>query len=210
MRRHAGVRPRLRRSPDAPQPETIGDRRRAARVDAAVAGAVEGTRIAARGASGVESRGDDDDDAAAEDRGAASGQAGIAAAGAMTAGRVSAGEGSGGVAADEGDRGAGGRGGGGSGSGGDLRASCAVCPSPEYPARARRQGWEGTVDVALRVGTDGAVEQAQVGRSSGFAALDAAAVAVARRSRFHVVERSGLRGSLRYRFVLENARAGSF
>ncbi len=78
-----------------------------------------------------------------------------------------------------------------------------------YPSRARRLGWQGTVDVALQVGADGGVEDAQVGRSSGYAALDAAAVAVARRSRFHVTERSGIRGSLRYRFVLEDAPAGS-
>lgn len=94
------------------------------------------------------------------------------------------------------------------GGGGDLQAWCRSCPTPEYPARARRQGWQGTVDVDLHVGRDGAVEHVNVGRSSGFALLDAAAVTVARRSRFWVSGGGdGLRGQLRYRFVLEEARS---
>jgi protein TonB len=92
----------------------------------------------------------------------------------------------------------------GDGAGGDLRAACASCPAPEYPARARRQGWQGTVDVDVRVGGDGAVEEASVGRSSGFAALDTAAVSVARRSRFRVAGGTAVSGQLRYRFVLES------
>jgi len=92
----------------------------------------------------------------------------------------------------------------GDGAGGDLRAACASCPAPEYPARARRQGWQGTVDVDVRVGGDGAVEEASVGRSSGFAALDTAAVTVARRSRFRVAGGTAVNGQLRYRFVLES------
>jgi protein TonB len=86
---------------------------------------------------------------------------------------------------------------------GDLRASCTSCPAPEYPARARRQGWQGTVDVEVRVGGDGAVQNAQVGRSSGFPALDTAAVNVARQSRFRVAGGTAVSGQLRYRFVLE-------
>ena len=94
------------------------------------------------------------------------------------------------------------------GRGGDLRARCRDCPTPEYPVRARRQGWQGTVDVDLRVDRHGVVERASVERSSGFALLDAAAVTVARRSRFWVSGGGeGLRGQLRYRFVLEEARS---
>src|SRR5207245_4605695 len=63
-------------------------------------------------------------------------------------------------------RGAGSGDGNGPGNGGDLRASCASCPIPEYPARARREGWQGTVDVDLRLGPDGAVEEASIGRRS--------------------------------------------
>jgi protein TonB len=97
-----------------------------------------------------------------------------------------------------GDGGAGGAG------GGDLRAWCRSCPRPEYPARARREGWQGTVDVELHVDRDGVVEHASVERSSGFAVLDAAAVTVARQSRFAVPRGESLRGQLRYRFVLED------
>ena len=90
----------------------------------------------------------------------------------------------------------------------DLRARCSSCPVPEYPARARRQGWQGTVDVDLQVGRDGVVEQASVGRSSGYALLDHAAVSVARRSRFWLAGGAGgLRGQLRYRFVIEETRS---
>jgi len=89
--------------------------------------------------------------------------------------------------------------------GGDLRPWCTLCPTPVYPTRARREGWQGTVDVDLRVGRDGEVEQASVGRSSGFAVLDAAAVTVARQSRFRVIDGAERRGQLRYRFVLEGS-----
>ena len=106
-----------------------------------------------------------------------------------------------------------GRGTGGAGSGGSdgLRALCASCPAPEYPGRARRQGWQGTVDVELAIAPDGSVREARVGRSSGYPALDDVAVDVARRSRFTVPAGGegpgGLRGQLRYRFVLDATAA---
>jgi TonB family protein len=89
-------------------------------------------------------------------------------------------------------------------------APAAICAPPGQlpgagcPARADGQGWQGTVDVDVRVGGDGAVEEASVGRSSGFAALDTAAVTVARRSRFRVAGGTAVSGQLRYRFVLES------
>jgi TonB family protein len=86
----------------------------------------------------------------------------------------------------------------------DLRAWCRSCPVPEYPARARRHGWQGTVDVDLELSGDGTVTRASVGRSSGVAVLDAAAVAVARRSRFLVPSGQPRQGQLRYRFLLES------
>ena len=57
--------------------------------------------------------------------------------------------------------------------------------------------------MELHVGRDGAVEYASVGRSSGFAVLDSAAVTVARRSRFRVAEGAEIHGQLRYRFILD-------
>jgi protein TonB len=99
--------------------------------------------------------------------------------------------------------------GGGAGSGADgLRVFCATCPSPEYPSRARRQGWQGTVDVELAIAADGSVRDARVGRSSGYPSLDDVALDVARRSRFSVPSGDReLRGQLRYRFVLDATAA---
>jgi protein TonB len=92
----------------------------------------------------------------------------------------------------------------GGGADGDLRPLCVSCPAPEYPARARRRGWQGTVEVGLAIGRDGRVRDVRVARSSGFGALDTAAVAVARRSRFVLPGRgAAVRGKLRYRFRLE-------
>jgi TonB family protein len=62
------------------------------------------------------------------------------------------------------------------------------------------------VHVDLEVDRDGTVADARVGESSGFGPLDAAAVAAARRSRFALpAGGDGLRGRLRYRFLLEDA-----
>jgi outer membrane biosynthesis protein TonB len=45
--------------------------------------------------------------------------------------------------------------------------SVRAAPRPTYPGRARRQGWQGTVDVELAIARDGAVAEARIGRSSG-------------------------------------------
>lgn len=87
--------------------------------------------------------------------------------------------------------------------GGDLRAYCLSCPAPDYPRVARARGWQGTVDIAVAVRADGSVAGADVLRSSGHAALDDAALEVARRSRFHVATGS-LRGRIAYAFRLSN------
>jgi protein TonB len=121
-----------------------------------------------------------------------------------------AGSGAVGAGNDGGGLGSGGHGnGGGAGAGSDgLRVFCRDCPTPDYPGRARRQGWQGTVDVELAIGRDGAVEAARVGRSSGYPTLDEVALEVVRRSRFVVpAGGNGLRGQLRYRFVLDETAA---
>jgi protein TonB len=130
------------------------------------------------------------------------------AAGPASAG-VTASAGTGGTGTAAAGTGPGAGRGSGAGTGADgLRALCERCPAPEYPSRARRQGWQGTVDVALTIGGDGAVADARVERSSGYPALDDVALDVARQSRFAVpAGGDGLRGQLRYRFVLDATAA---
>jgi protein TonB len=48
-------------------------------------------------------------------------------------------------------------------------------PRPEYPARARRRGQEGTTFLAVRVGTNGRALSVEISRSSGVPELDEAA-----------------------------------
>ncbi|HYE40959.1 MAG TPA: TonB family protein [Ramlibacter sp.] len=50
------------------------------------------------------------------------------------------------------------------------------CATPEYPARAARNGETGTVELALLVGADGRVTSSRVSKSSGSRDLDRAAV----------------------------------
>ncbi|HQU14619.1 MAG: hypothetical protein B7Z66_04650 [Chromatiales bacterium 21-64-14] len=50
----------------------------------------------------------------------------------------------------------------------------------EYPWIARRQGWEGEVRLALRVGSDGRVSDLRVVGTSGYAILDRSALESAR------------------------------
>jgi protein TonB len=50
-----------------------------------------------------------------------------------------------------------------------------------YPMLARRHGWEGRVQLALRIEPDGHVSHLQLAQSSGYAALDEAALASAQR-----------------------------
>jgi TonB family protein len=95
----------------------------------------------------------------------------------------------------------------GTGDGLDRRAFCVYCPEPYYPLIARARGWQGTVEVALSVLADGSVNGARLGRSSGYPALDEAAIAVARQSRFRLPPdglSKPLRGRIEYRFILSS------
>lgn len=56
---------------------------------------------------------------------------------------------------------------------------------PDYPAAARRRGWQGTVVIAFECDEHGLVVAALVRASSGHAILDAAALAAVRSWRFH-------------------------
>jgi len=55
---------------------------------------------------------------------------------------------------------------------------------PAYPAAARQAGAEGTTVLRVHVGTDGTIDDLQVSRSAGHAALDEAAAAAVHRWRF--------------------------
>jgi len=57
-------------------------------------------------------------------------------------------------------------------------------PAPKYPARALRNGEQGTVLVSAEVGTDGVPSSVEVARSSGSRQLDRAAVDAVRHWRF--------------------------
>jgi len=80
---------------------------------------------------------------------------------------------------------------------------------PEYPRQARRRGWQGVVDLRLRLNGAGRVTAVEIARESGFSVLDDAAVAAARRSRFRLgggrvsgQVRGSVWGQMRYRFEL--------
>ncbi len=81
---------------------------------------------------------------------------------------------------------------------------------PAYPEASRRRGEEGVVRVELFVDPTGRVADVRVVESSGFSALDAAAVQAVREWRFRPAQRAGLpvAGSLTtaVHFRLENAR----
>ncbi|MCZ8278576.1 MAG: energy transducer TonB [Acetobacteraceae bacterium] len=81
---------------------------------------------------------------------------------------------------------------------------------PSFPEASRRRGEEGVVRVELFVDPTGRVADVRILESSGFSALDAAAVQAVREWRFRPAQRAGLpvAGSLStaVHFRLENAR----
>lgn len=81
-----------------------------------------------------------------------------------------------------------------------------VRQEPAYPARARRAGTEGLVEVHISLGADGTVRRVRLARSSGSALLDEAALAAARASTFTPASRDRkpveAEASASYRFEL--------
>ena len=74
-----------------------------------------------------------------------------------------------------------------------AHADYASNPPPIYPAVARRREQQGTVTVKVLVGADGSVERAEIADSSGFDALDDAALDTVRsRWRFVPARHAGL------------------
>lgn len=64
-------------------------------------------------------------------------------------------------------------------------------PPPEYPSRARRNGWEGIVVVKALVDTAGRVHEARIAGKSDHEILDRAAVAGVRSWRFQPGQKDG-------------------
>lgn len=90
--------------------------------------------------------------------------------------------------------------------GGDLGTRVLSAPPPRYPVQSRRRREQGTVELLLTLGTDGAVETISVSRSSGFARLDDAALSAVRRWRWEPTMQAGapvkVRGVVAIPFVL--------
>ena len=90
---------------------------------------------------------------------------------------------------------------------GDLGARILSFSPPSYPLESRRNMEEGTVTLALLVGTDGRVVEISVAGSSGFARLDKAALEAVRKWRWTPMMRGGeavmLRGFLKIPFGLK-------
>ena len=61
-------------------------------------------------------------------------------------------------------------------------------PAPRYPRLARERGWQGRVIIEVAVLNDGTVNNAELGQSSGYRALDQAALRAVRRWRFAVAD----------------------
>ena len=62
---------------------------------------------------------------------------------------------------------------------------------PTYPARCLRLGIEGRVQLKVLVGENGRVQEATIGKSSGDASLDEAALEAVRKWRFEAARRDG-------------------
>lgn len=62
---------------------------------------------------------------------------------------------------------------------------------PEYPALARKRGWQGRVLLAVAVGSDGSVQKVWVHSGSGHELLDEAALRAVRAWRFQPGNRGG-------------------
>lgn len=82
-----------------------------------------------------------------------------------------------------------------------VAAHCTYRPAPLYPESLRQQGVEGSVRVLILVGEDDTIESVTVVNSSGYPAMDAAAVQAAGGCRFQMNGRRG-RYTTTYSFQL--------
>ncbi len=92
-------------------------------------------------------------------------------------------------------------------SSGDLGTRMISGKPPRYPMESRRKREQGTVVLALTLGTDGLVSSIAIARSSGFERLDDAARTAVRKWRWAPTLRDGVavivRGTVEIPFVLQ-------
>ncbi|HEY9735569.1 MAG TPA: energy transducer TonB, partial [Trichocoleus sp.] len=88
---------------------------------------------------------------------------------------------------------------------GSRTVACQDCARPEYPESALAQGAEGQPQVQVSINPDGSVRSVTLTRSSGNPAIDQAAIAAARRSRFQPVE-GGASVPIEYDLTIEGSR----
>lgn len=91
--------------------------------------------------------------------------------------------------------------------GGDLGTQMVSGKPPRYPIESRRKHEQGTVVLAITLGTDGAVEMISIARSSGFSRLDDAARDAVRKWRWRPTIQQGqavrVKGVVEIPFVLQ-------
>jgi len=91
--------------------------------------------------------------------------------------------------------------------GGNLASKMLAGKPPSYPIECRRKREQGTVVLALTVGTDGRVVDISIRSSSGFARLDNAARDAVRKWRWAPATSDGapvmVRGVVEIPFVLQ-------
>lgn len=91
----------------------------------------------------------------------------------------------------------------------DLSSSMIHAPPPRYPHESRRKREQGTVVLAVTLGTDGSVEDIRIARSSGYSRLDDAALGAVRKWRWSPTLSGGVavrvRGTVEIPFVLREA-----
>ena len=91
---------------------------------------------------------------------------------------------------------------------GDLGAQMVSGKPPRYPIDSRRKREQGTVLLALIVGTDGGVESIGIARSSGFSRLDDAARDAVKHWRWRPILRDGqavrVKGVVEIPFVIRS------
>jgi len=76
---------------------------------------------------------------------------------------------------------------------------------PVYPKDAEKKGIEGTVDLRILVTEKGTVDEVEITRSSGYPAMDEAAVRAAKRTRFRPAIKDGRRVAMWINYPIQFA-----